>query len=243
MNDSFVHFLGIEIQATTPQQAVEMVLSSESTSGRAFHLANSFTMVLASEEPALREVLCADLVFCDGVPLARALMRKNSKMQSVRGPSLMKNVLAQSGPKNTHFFLGGSPVTIDKLVSNVTEAYTNAAIVGTHSPEYSNTWSDKIDAWVDMISESRATIVWIGLGTPKQDYVVHEIASRLNVTVMAVGAAFDFIAGTQPEAPKFLQGSGFEWVYRLLKEPKRLWRRYLIGNVQFIWLVIKESKR
>jgi N-acetylglucosaminyldiphosphoundecaprenol N-acetyl-beta-D-mannosaminyltransferase len=238
VSQSLVHFLGIDIQSITPEEAVRSVLLLGQAKGRAFHLANSFTMVLANDDVELHNVLCADIVLCDGVPLARALKRQDPRMESVRGPSLMKHALAASVDGNRHFLLGGSVETLDHLVRNVEEKYPTAVIVGTHSPEYSPDWADKIDGWADLIRESQATIVWVGLGTPKQDYVVHEISARLNVTAVAVGAAFDFIAGTQPEAPIFLQGSGFEWLYRLLKEPKRLWRRYIFGNLRFLYLLL-----
>jgi len=242
MSDSVATFIGIDLQIITPRQAVETVLSA-SVSGRAFHLANSYTMVLASRDSQLHDVLAADIVLCDGVPLARTLKRKHPQMESVRGPSLMKDVLAASADEHRHFLLGGSEETLSQLVSNVRQNYPAAHIVGTHSPEYSPNWSDKLDQWVELIKESQATIVWVGLGTPKQDFVVHEIAARLDVAAMAIGAAFDFIAGTQPEAPQFLQGTGFEWAYRLIKEPRRLWKRYLIGNLQFLYLALRDKSQ
>lgn len=243
VNCSSVNFLGIELLVSTPEEAVETVLSAQITTGRAVHLANSFTMVMASKEPSLQDVLMCDIVLCDGVPLAQVLKYQDSAMQSVRGPSLMKDVLFASSENQKHFFLGGSLETLEQLLANIASNYPNVSIVGAHSPEYSPHWSDKIDTWVELIQESQATIVWVGLGTPKQDYVVHEIASRCVVTAMAVGAAFDFIAGTQPEAPGFLQGTGLEWVYRLFKEPRRLWKRYLVGNLQFILLATRERFR
>jgi len=242
MSNSRATFIGIEIQIVTPQQAVESVLSAP-VRGRAFHLANSYTMVLASRESQLHKVLSADIVLCDGVPLARTLKKKHPQMESVRGPSLMKDALAASTAGHRHFLLGGSVETLAHLVANVEQNYPAAHIVGRYSPEYSPTWSDKIDNWVELIKDSEATIVWVGLGTPKQDFVVHEIVSRIDVTAVAIGAAFDFIAGTQPEAPQFLQGTGFEWAYRLIKEPRRLWKRYLIGNLQFLSLALREKSQ
>jgi UDP-N-acetyl-D-mannosaminuronic acid transferase (WecB/TagA/CpsF family) len=87
--------------------------------------------------------------------------------------------------------------------------------------------------------ESQASIVWVGLGTPKQDFEARRLAQNLPVTAMAVGAAFDFIAGTVPQAPQWIQKSGLEWSYRLAREPKRLAKRYFWGNPQFIRSVIK----
>ena len=90
-----------------------------------------------------------------------------------------------------------------------------------------------------MLKESKAQVVWVGLGTPKQDFVVHEISKQMPITAIAVGAAFDYLAGTLAETPKVIQKIGFEWLYRLIKEPRRLWRRYLLGNIKFIWISIK----
>jgi N-acetylglucosaminyldiphosphoundecaprenol N-acetyl-beta-D-mannosaminyltransferase len=243
VNRPDVKFLGIPLEVLTPVQAVETVLSVSTDVGRAFHLVNSYTMVLAHQNQALHGVLCADLVLCDGVPLARALQKQDPYMQAVRGPSLMKDVLSASSLRHKHFLLGGSPQTLDALGHVIEQEYPTARVVGLHSPEYSPLWSDKLDSWVRLIKDSQANIVWVGLGTPKQDFVAHELASKVAATVVAVGAAFDFIAGTQPEAPKILQGSGFEWLYRLVKEPRRLWRRYVFGNAQFLLLAIREGRK
>jgi N-acetylglucosaminyldiphosphoundecaprenol N-acetyl-beta-D-mannosaminyltransferase len=119
-------------------------------------------------------------------------------------------------------------------------ANSEIAIVGSYSPKMSPGISDELNGWVDLIQNSGATHVWVGLGTPKQDYAVHELAKRIDATFFAVGAAFDFLAGTVKEAPPILCNSGFEWVYRLTREPKRLWRRYLVGNLKFLLICLLE---
>ena len=91
---------------------------------------------------------------------------------------------------------------------------------------------------MDRILKSDAEIVWVGLGTPKQDYEAARLAGRLSMVFIAVGAAFDFVAGHKNEAPTLVQRAGLEWAYRLISEPRRLWRRYLFGNVRFLWAVI-----
>jgi N-acetylglucosaminyldiphosphoundecaprenol N-acetyl-beta-D-mannosaminyltransferase len=93
------------------------------------------------------------------------------------------------------------------------------------------------------IAESGATLVWVGLGTPKQDTEVRRLADSLPITALAVGAAFDFLAGTVSQAPEWMQRSGLEWTYRLAHEPKRLGKRYLWGNSRFVLSVTKQSIR
>lgn len=90
-----------------------------------------------------------------------------------------------------------------------------------------------------MISESNATIAWVGLGTPKQDYVTHEIAKQIPVHAVAIAAAFVYLSGNIAEPPKVFQILGFEWFYRLMKEPKRLTKRYLVENLKFLYLISK----
>jgi len=88
---------------------------------------------------------------------------------------------------------------------------------------------------------SGAQVVWVGLGTPKQDFEAQRICDSLQVTAAAVGAAFDFVAGTKPEAPDWMRRLSLEWAFRLMSEPRRLWRRYLFGNSRFIMLVAREA--
>ncbi len=110
----------------------------------------------------------------------------------------------------------------------------SARIVGVDSPPFRPLTPDEEDALVDRVRSSGADIVWVGLGTPKQDQFVDEFRDRLGVTLVAVGAAFDFLAGTKREAPMWARTHGLEWAFRLLSEPGRLWKRYLLGNVSFL---------
>ena len=108
------------------------------------------------------------------------------------------------------------------------------SIVGTETPPFAPlTDEDLIDLAV-RVRASGANILWVGLGTPNQDYVVRRLAPLLEMPIVPVGAAFDFWSGAVAEAPAFLHGSGLEWIYRLSREPRRLWRRYLIGNPRFV---------
>jgi N-acetylglucosaminyldiphosphoundecaprenol N-acetyl-beta-D-mannosaminyltransferase len=129
---------------------------------------------------------------------------------------------------------------LGKLLAKISFDYPQAVIAGSLSPKFGDFDAKEIRRIDSAIRESHANIVWVGLGTPKQDYEATRISQTCNVPAVAVGAAFDFLAGTKNEAPQFLQGIGLEWLYRLLSEPRRLWRRYLIGNLQFLVIATKQ---
>jgi len=118
--------------------------------------------------------------------------------------------------------------------------YPSFRVVGTDSPPYSPPTDDELIALATRIRLSDATIVWVGVGTPKQDFLVDRLSRQLSCPIVPVGAAFDFLAGNVKAAPEFLHGSGFEWLYRLLREPRRLWRRYTVGNARFVYALLRE---
>ncbi len=139
----------------------------------------------------------------------------------------------------SHFFYGATNEVLEQLKKNLLEKFPDLQIAGMYSPPF-RPLSDieKVDV-AEMINQSGADVVWCGLGTPKQDYWVAEFRSRLNcAAILAVGAAFNFHAGHVKQAPRWMMKGGLEWLFRLCAEPKRLWRRYLIGNPRFICLII-----
>ena len=121
--------------------------------------------------------------------------------------------------------------------------WPSAQIVGVESPPFREPSATELTERDQRITESGATLVWVGLGTPKQDFEVHRLATNLPVVALAVGAAFDFLAGTVSQAPRWMQRSGLEWGYRLAQEPKRLAKRYIWGNPRFVAAVARQSLR
>lgn len=216
--------------------------------GVAIHFANAYNVALAQRESSYRRVLeGGDAVFCDGMPVVWAGRRLHADVANswtrVYGPDVMTGVLnasTQAGPR--HYLLGGLPETLAALEVRIRSRWNSALIVGTESPPF-GTWSaDELVERDERIRESGATLVWVGLGTPKQDWEVHRIARSLPVTALAVGAAFDFLAGTKEQAPVWMQRSGLEWSYRLAHEPTRLAKRYLWGNPMFVASVLRNWK-
>jgi N-acetylglucosaminyldiphosphoundecaprenol N-acetyl-beta-D-mannosaminyltransferase len=121
------------------------------------------------------------------------------------------------------------------------ELYPGIEIVGTYSPPFRALSDEEFADQDRMITESGAEIVWVGLGTPKQDVECKRMAASIPVTAVAVGAAFDFTAGTLETAPAWMRKAGIEWLHRLSSEPKRLWKRYLFGNTRFLYSAIRHG--
>ncbi|MDD3276571.1 MAG: WecB/TagA/CpsF family glycosyltransferase [Kiritimatiellales bacterium] len=144
----------------------------------------------------------------------------------------------------SHFFYGATDEVLAQLKTNLLEKFPNLQIAGMVSPPFRPLTEAEKDEMTELINTSGADIVWCGLGTPKQDYWVAEFRPRLNAAaILAVGAAFNFHAGHVLQAPRWMMKSGLEWLFRLGAEPKRLWRRYLIGNPRFILLTWRQICR
>ena len=141
-----------------------------------------------------------------------------------------------------HFLLGSTTPVLADLSAELLRRYPESRIVGTESPPFRKLSPEEKAQQQQRIRASGAQIIWVGLGTPKQDWAAQELAANVPAVVVAVGAAFDFIAGHTKRAPTWMQASGLEWLYRLRSEPRRLWRRYLLGNVAFL-LAVARSRR
>jgi N-acetylglucosaminyldiphosphoundecaprenol N-acetyl-beta-D-mannosaminyltransferase len=226
---------GVRIDAVPLDAAAQMIVDRDVTG--AVHLCNAYTLSLASKNPALTQVLeRGSLNLPDGMPLVWIAKRLGlaHMTQRVYGPDLMQLVLDRGQKAGLrHYLYGSTPHVLDALQRKINAQWPEAQIVGVESPPFS---ADAVvsDEAIEKIAASGAQVVWVGLGTPKQDLVMPRFAEHPDVTFVAVGAAFDFIAGTKKQAPWWVQKSGAEWAYRFAAEPRRLWKRYLIGNSRFV---------
>ncbi|WP_407709935.1 WecB/TagA/CpsF family glycosyltransferase [Arthrobacter nitrophenolicus] len=211
--------------------------------GLAIHLVNAYTIALADQDKDYAAVFkdsSANLP--DGKPLVCAGNMKGHALRQVRGPSLFREV-AKVGRSTDikHFLLGATDETLRLLKAELQDQYPGISIVGEISPPFREMTHEEILAQDQEILKSGAQIVWVGLGTPKQDFEVQRIAASLPVMAVAIGAAFDFIAGTKREAPEWMAKIGVEWLFRFASEPRRLWRRYLFGNIRFLQAIMKKN--
>lgn len=243
-----VDFHGVSIAATTPEAAAEEVVSRAlgTDEPAAYRLVNSYTFALASRDDAYMQLLRGPGInLPDGGPLSKVLDRTypNVPCRQVRGPGLFERCLDRGRTRNLrHFFLGGSPETLSLLVSEVGRRFPGCEVAGSWSPPFRALTLAELAEQDQMIKDSGAHIVWVGLGTPKQDVEALRIVSSTGLTAAAVGAAFDFTAGTKATAPKWMQRAHLEWFFRLATEPRRLWKRYLIGNSQFLVLAARHAR-
>jgi len=143
----------------------------------------------------------------------------------------------------THYFYGGSTDVLAKLNDRLRQQFPRLRIAGMYAPPFRPLTDAEENEVVNKINVVHPDIVWCGLGTPKQDYWVYRFRPRLEAAALiAVGAAFNFHAGQVRQAPRWMMRCGLEWLFRLCMEPRRLWRRYLIGNPRFLWLLWKYRK-
>ena len=218
----------------TTTAALRIVHALERRISYQVHLCNAYTLSLVDRDPRLRDALLAsDLNLADGTPVAW-LGRTQGEPGPVRGPGLVGAVALLGSGRAHHYLWGGKDGVAEGMADGLREAVPDVSIVGTETPPFAPLSDEDLFDLAVRVRASGANILWVGLGTPNQDYVVRRLAPLLEMPIVPVGAAFDFWSGAVSEAPSFLHGSGFEWIYRLSREPRRLWRRYLIGNPRFV---------
>jgi N-acetylglucosaminyldiphosphoundecaprenol N-acetyl-beta-D-mannosaminyltransferase len=189
----------------------------------------------AQHDASFKKILnSADLIVPDGMPLVWLARHSGySLARRVYGPELMETFCRVTGPKYRHFFYGGMPGVAD-LLAHILQNKYGITIAGTYSPPFRPLREEEDDEIVARIHAAQTDVLWIGLSTPKQERWMYEHQSRLRVpAVLGVGAAFDLNSGRIRQAPSWMREHGLEWLYRLLREPKRLWRRYLIYGSEF----------
>lgn len=241
-----VRIAGVPFAVTSLSDAADWLLQEATRgSGVAVRLANAYCIALSTQDAGYRRVLVGDGVnFPDGAPIVwGARLRPASHIgrpQRVRGPSFFVESLNRSqGTELSHFFLGSTEATLALLEKELQLRFPKARLAGFYSPPFGELDEEFYRVAEAKINESAPDIVWLGLGTPKQDFAAHKLSQSMELPCVGVGAAFDFVAGTVAEAPVWVQKSGFEWLFRLVSEPRRLWRRYFFGNARFLLELVK----
>ncbi len=184
-----------------------------------------------------------DMITPDGQPIRWALnyFHDANLLDRVYGPKLTECVIEKAVDNNLGIYLYGSTKeTLEKLNQKLTKKFPKINIVGIHIDRFRDATQEEDIQDIKKINRSGANIVLVGRGCPRQEIWVGEHKNKIDAVMMAVGAAFDFHAGTLKQAPSWMQKRGLEWAYRFFKEPKRLWKRYLITNSKFVYLSIKK---
>jgi N-acetylglucosaminyldiphosphoundecaprenol N-acetyl-beta-D-mannosaminyltransferase len=177
----------------------------------------------------------------DGMPMVWAGRFAGARISRVYGPDLMLALSERSAERGwTQYYYGGRDGTPERLSERLRARFPALRCVGMHSPPFRELTADEDDALVAEINAAAPDIVWVGLSTPKQERWMARHVGRLSAPVLVgVGAAFDIHAGTLAQAPRWMQRSGLEWLYRLAREPRRLWRRYAIIVPGFLIRIVR----
>lgn len=237
---------GVRVDVADLGRATSAVLAL-ARRGRAaeVHLCTADTLGRASRDAELAAALHqSDLNLPDGAPLVFLARRLGfdgvTAASRPRGTDLLLEVADQGRAENLrHYLYGSTPAVVGALAASLRRRLPGVHIVGVESPPFGSLDAGELAESARRMRETRPGVVWVGLGTPKQDHAVHALAPLVGAPVVAVGAAFDFVAGAKTVAPRWVQRSYLEWLYRLGCEPVRLWRRYLVGNLVFVGAVVR----
>ena len=250
-----VSIIGLPVAVTTYAGAVDWILDRAAKSDKAYAVeaANTHVAALARSDESFGATMRRfDLICPDGMPLVWLLNSKLERDQKkltdrVYGPTLMLETLKatnQTGSPYRHFFLGGKQSTLESLQLNFSRRFPDSTIAGSHSPPFGDWPTSEFETICRKIRESRANLIWIGLGCPKQEHWIAKHKDELPAGVyFGIGAAFAFHAGEVRQAPPVLQKLGLEWAYRVAMEPRRLFRRYFTYNSLFLFHAIRDHIR
>jgi len=234
---------GVQVSASDYDEIVKLVSRSAEERVAAIVSLHAVHAIIETTRDArlMAKVNRFDAVLPDGQPVRWALnhLHRAGLRERVYGPELMLRLCARAAEDGIPIYLYGSaPPVIEQLQNNLLQRFPALQIVGAEAPPFRNLTPAEDSEVVRRINESGAGILFIGLGCPKQDHFAADHAESIRPVQVCVGAAFDFHAGTKPMAPEWMQRRGLEWVYRLSREPRRLWRRYLHTNFIFLskWL-------
>lgn len=237
----------VRIDGYGPDAAVGALLDSRYGEARGAHLCNSYTLALAARDEEYRAVLNkGDMNLADGHYVAMVGRWRGQKDLSERvyGPDLMERAMDRGRERGLrHYLYGATPEIVARLAERLHERFPGVQIVGVESPPF-RPLTEQEEAELEVrVAQARPDILWVGTGTPRQDRFVAQYTDTLRCTVVPVGAAFDFHSGNKPAAPRWIQRLGFEWLFRFAMEPRRLWRRYLIGIPVFMFGVLTDLGR
>jgi len=230
--------LGMRVDSTNYGEAVDSIAQRAEAGDGAMVCVSTVHMVMeAFDDVNYRKIVnAADLVTPDGMPLVWGLRSLGiATATRVYGPALTGLLCRRAEALDIPIgFYGGDQQVLDELVQRLSARFSKLRIVFAMSPPFRELSAEEDDSITDAIEASGAKILFVGLGCPKQERWMAQHRGCLPCTLVGVGAAFDFLAGAKRQAPLWMQRSGLEWLFRLASEPRRLWRRYLIGNPRFL---------
>ena len=234
-------FLDLNFYPENLQSLLDYSLNSKNPS--AFHFCSADAVVQANKSTELKRIFLNSTLICDSRYLELYLKFRRRKISQVRGTDFLKRFLSseQFDPTENFFIVANNQIA-EKLETLIKESKKKGSSkVNIYVPGALNEWYSENENISRYLQNVEVKYAWIGIGSPKQFYLSDYLTKKFSIQTFSIGAAFDFALGTKAEARKFLQRIGFEWIFRLISEPKRLWKRYLFGNARFLLLVLKDT--
>lgn len=237
--------LGVRVNPLTINEAVAQIkIWIEKKSTYFVSIASINNIISAVKENSLITVQnSSDMTTTDGMPLVWILkLRGYKNVERVCGPDLMPAVLEMAEQEGfSNYFYGCTDQVLQTMKNNLIKMFPGLKIAGSYAPPFRKLTEKENRQIIDSINKCNPQLVWVGLSTPKQEFWMYENRDRLkNCVIIGVGAAFDYFAGNIKRAPRWMQNFGLEWLFRLIQEPRRLWRRYLVLYPRFPLLLMKE---
>lgn len=237
-----VNILGVNIAAINMEWLVDFTKKNiNKIKHNYICVSNVHTTVMSYENDKYKNVQnSAILAIPDGGPLSSVGRKRGySDMSRTVGQDYMREMFKEN---YKHYFYGSTNETLEKMKANLLQEYPNINIVGMYSPPFRKLNKDENESIVKNINKVNPDFVWVGLGAPKQEEWMYDHKESINSLMVGVGAAFDYFAGNINRAPKWMQKCNLEWLYRLLQDPKRLFKRYFVTNTKFIWNAVIRGK-
>lgn len=241
---SEVRILGVRVDPTSYAAATAQVeVWTRETESRYVCAANVHMIMEAYDSSSFKEIVnAADLVTPDGMPLVWSLRRLgHPEQERVYGPDLTLHLLNMAAKQKIPVgFYGGSADTLQRLMDFLKEKYPSLDVRYFYDPPFRALTAQEDETIIHSVNASGCRLLFVGLGCPKQERWMAEHRSKIQAVMIGVGAAFDFFSGVKRQAPAWMQRLGLEWLFRLIQEPKRLWRRYLYHNPRFAILILRQ---
>ena len=241
-----VDILGVHIAAINMPWLVDFTREHvHELSGDYICVSNVHTTVTSGEDATYRNIQNGGIMAIpDGGPLSSVGRKRGAlNMERTTGPSYMGEIMKISAEHGySHYFYGSTQETLDKLRVNLMRDYPGIQIAGMYSPPFRPLSDEEDLKIVEEINAAEPDFIWVGLGAPKQEKWMANHQGRVKGLMVGVGAAFDYYAENIKRAPEWMQKANLEWLYRLLQDPKRLFKRYLVTNTKFVWNVMIRGK-
>lgn len=238
--------IGVPITATNMEECLSYIRDNlGAIKGGYICVSNAHACVMAHDDPMYWEVQAGSVMSLpDGKPLSVIGSREFPSMARVTGPDLMREIFMESPEHGwRHYFYGSTDENLAALRESLARDWPELAIAGMEPSVFRPlTELEKVEL-AERIDASKADFCWVALGAPRQEVLCHEMRGMTRSLMVGVGGAFNVLSGVVPDAPKWMKDHGFEWLYRLVQEPGRLWRRYLVTNTKFIAYQIMGAKR